>query len=206
MEIDICQKFFQETVEILYYPHQNHGDMKHYFIFLLFSLTLLQFSCKKESKQQQDLPPATQTGERTFGCYINGRPWIPTGAGPGFPAVAPAVFSDGINQLRVFVRAYSRSDYFEIYLADPVAGMHVVAENGNVYPNNLYRSNYCAYNINTSGSDIVYKTTSQFKGYVNITRCDTIANIVSGTFEFTGVNLQTGDTVRVTGGRFDTKN
>ena len=46
-------------------------------------------------------------------------------------------------------------------------------------------------------------TNDQFTGSVTITRADSVAQVVSGTFEFTAVNAQTGETRKVTKGRFD---
>ena len=43
-------------------------------------LVLLFFvSCKKQSSEPEpDLPPETQQGADTFGCYLNGKPWKPS--------------------------------------------------------------------------------------------------------------------------------
>ena len=50
-------------------------------IFVIFSLTLLSSSCKKQVVQPvselSKLPPATQTGARTFGCLVNGHAFVP---------------------------------------------------------------------------------------------------------------------------------
>ena len=46
--------------------------------FLLLSLALL-LGCKKNKPAPADqLPPATQTGANTFGCLLNGQPWLLT--------------------------------------------------------------------------------------------------------------------------------
>lgn len=41
-------------------------------------LLLIASSCKKDANKDK-LPPATQTGENTFGCLINGEVYIPKG-------------------------------------------------------------------------------------------------------------------------------
>ena len=41
-------------------------------------LLLIASSCKKESNKDK-LPPATQTGENTFGCLVNGKVFVPKG-------------------------------------------------------------------------------------------------------------------------------
>ncbi|MCF8239085.1 MAG: hypothetical protein K9I85_13065, partial [Saprospiraceae bacterium] len=48
-----------------------------YFTTLLIALLSLASSCQKDNiEPKPDLPPATMTGENTFGCYINGEPTI----------------------------------------------------------------------------------------------------------------------------------
>lgn len=41
-------------------------------------LLLIASSCKKDANKDK-LPPATQTGENTFGCLVNGKVYIPKG-------------------------------------------------------------------------------------------------------------------------------
>ncbi len=46
-------------------------------LLLIVTILLSSSSCKKEDPIiPPDLPPLTSTGEMTFGCYINGEPWI----------------------------------------------------------------------------------------------------------------------------------
>jgi hypothetical protein len=57
----------------------------------------------------------------------------------------------------------------------------------------------------SSGNSSLSYTNSNFNGEINITKFDTQNQIVSGTF---WMNLQhpiTGDTVKITEGRFDTR-
>jgi hypothetical protein len=44
-------------------------------ILILFASFALN-SCSKDDDNQQELPIATQTGRNTFGCFINGVPFI----------------------------------------------------------------------------------------------------------------------------------
>jgi hypothetical protein len=50
---------------------------------LVLGLLLLITSCKKNSEPEPDLPPETQQGANTFGCYLNGKPWQPSENGIG---------------------------------------------------------------------------------------------------------------------------
>ena len=48
----------------------------------LLLVALLSLSqCKKNAPAPaaEQLPPATQTGANTFGCLLNGQPWMPQG-------------------------------------------------------------------------------------------------------------------------------
>lgn len=55
---------------------------------LIALLALLLLACKKDKASdpapvQPKLPPATQTGANTFGCYVNGKPFIQEQDGVG---------------------------------------------------------------------------------------------------------------------------
>lgn len=52
---------------------------KIFSISLLFLITLSATTCKKESTLEMELaklPQATQTGQNTFGCLVNGKAWV----------------------------------------------------------------------------------------------------------------------------------
>ncbi|MEZ5046086.1 MAG: hypothetical protein R2831_03750 [Chitinophagaceae bacterium] len=48
-------------------------------LLILFISTLSLCACKKKTISKPDLPPATQTGAFTFGCYIDGKPYSTAG-------------------------------------------------------------------------------------------------------------------------------
>ncbi len=54
--------------------------MKKYIFWLVLLLALAATACKKKADPEPippDLPPATEVGANTFGCYFNGVPWTP---------------------------------------------------------------------------------------------------------------------------------
>ncbi|MEZ5046085.1 MAG: hypothetical protein R2831_03745 [Chitinophagaceae bacterium] len=55
--------------------------LTHLLPILLFAK--LHFACKKKTISKPDLPPATQTGANTFGCYIDGKAFFASGSLPG---------------------------------------------------------------------------------------------------------------------------
>jgi len=152
---------------------------------------LLIVSCQKEK-----LPKLTEEGKNTFGCKVNGKNWVPHGVG-GFGGTDPVAggFIRNVNTINII--AYNGRESIEFYLENVFS----LGE----YP--LSDSNYALYYIrgsNTSIPDISYITDSQHTGKVNIVNYDTTNKIVSGTFEFIGVNKE-GKTVRISDGRFDIK-
>ena len=54
--------------------------MKNILIITMLML-LCAASCKKDNKNEDQLPPATQTGANTFGCLVNGKVFVPKGYG-----------------------------------------------------------------------------------------------------------------------------
>ena len=47
-------------------------------LMLVFWLAVLLVACTKKQDPEPDLPPETQSGANTFGCYLNGVPWKPS--------------------------------------------------------------------------------------------------------------------------------
>lgn len=168
---------------------------------------LLVTACQKDK-----LPPETQEGKNTFGCKINGKNWVPTGT-PGKPSGGryPGVNGgyDGsvlpdFPKWNVYLRLYREDESFFIYLNKVIKpGKYLLEYTTETRPNKVFPFNYGSY---TYGSDVEYVTTSKHKGWVNITRADTLTITVSGTFEFTAVNrTNPAQTIRITDGRFDIK-
>jgi hypothetical protein len=156
---------------------------------VLLAVAIAAGSCKKE--EINALPKATQTGQNTFGCLVDGK---------AFGPLPP----QGIN--------FSKREPLEgsVYRTDLL-----VSANGNGYVDfalrNAFRpgtyplgetrtGSYGNYEI-SAGS---YYTTTDHKGSVTLTRIDTVAKVAAGTFQFTGVN-RSGQTVSVTEGRFDVR-
>ncbi len=71
--------------------------MKTILIFLFAACSIFA-SCKKDKTQEDSLPPATQTGANTFGCYINGKLYVPKGFeqnNPNFDVIVDPTFQNG---------------------------------------------------------------------------------------------------------------
>jgi hypothetical protein len=166
---------------------------------------LIVFStCKKN--ELDALPPATQTGAMTFGCLIDGKAWVPQGGGL-FSGLKPVeggyigAASAGGMRNNVWISANSTNgegmDFYLRQVNKP--GEYLLNSDTGLRPAILLPENYMIY----YGKGFYYGTTSQYTGKIIVTRADTTQGVVSGTFEFTGYNPTTKQTISVTQGRFD---
>jgi hypothetical protein len=171
------------------------------FIKLLLLILFLSFnSCSKKDNCDNPvdcLPPATQTGEGTIGCLVNGEVFKPGGS--QFPGPTQQVSYDFVNgaysfglsannrisneNLRIFIRNQVIKEN-DIYI------LKTDEENSNVaeYENKL----------------VSYKTNEINSGEIKFTKFDDINGIVSGTFWFDAIN-EDGEVVEIREGRFDMK-
>jgi len=169
--------------------------MKKLYFFFLLPL-LLAASCKKEKTSPADkLLPATMTGANTFGCLVNGEPWLPHSGSLWDPSlnVAHGQFPTGEWQLKIGatkddVKGGGSGDdqAFSINVWDPVVG------------DNLVQAVF--WDFDGCG---IYRLDSLSPNNMNITKLDDVNFIASGTFYFILINKECNDTIRVTEGRFD---
>lgn len=175
--------------------------MKKAFIISLLFLSFL--SCKKEVTE---LPPATQTGANTFGLKLNGEMWIPRGFA-GLPDNDKLIARLLGNVLIVTAQDLSSSPTeteFELRIFG-VTGTGTYSLNTNTsYPSGP--TNY-GYHVKRRFNPLdEWITSATQTGSVSITRLDTTAHIVSGTFQFNAQNLvNAAQTISVTEGRFDVR-
>ncbi|QKG57324.1 hypothetical protein GKZ68_12260 [Hymenobacter sp. BRD128] len=178
--------------------------MKKLVLSLLLLAVLLGLSqCKKSDptppptpSQLGLLPPATQTGQRTFGCLVNGQAWTPAGSPFGGPLFT-AVYLDnrlGISASRKLLvngtNSFQRMGF----------SISKIYHTGTYSLNDSSRvGSYEDFDKSCS----MYTSSSQV-GKVIITKLDFVNQIVSGTFAFT-LEAPTCGKVIVTDGRFDTR-
>lgn len=168
------------------------------------ALLLLLTQCKKDAgptKPEDQLPPATQTGQGTFGCLLNGQPWTPSGytGQPNFVTTYDGGYLGGALQIKC-TRYTSGSTFqsFTIGVANAKqTGTYLFEATG---PNGITH-------FDTSlgaacGMQRYQKPGAYQAGQLTITRFDLANHIIAGTFNFT-VHQSGCDTVKVTQGRFD---
>ena len=174
-------------------------------------------SCKKELTTADliaQLPPETQTGANTFGCLIDGKPFVPTGTGsftyPDYPVIGGYIGSLPVSYGKTNFYISARQPYFSIdlYVRNvDKTGIYPLKFDTNSYPNVSYPKNYGNYTYTTattSTQECITKA-STYIGQVEITKADTTNGIVSGKFSFKAINTATGKIVDITDGRFDVK-
>ncbi len=167
------------------------------FLILLFSFLFIH--CNNDDDGHQALPPATQTGEGTFACYVDGKAFIDTSGG-------------WFNCFYQYVGGY----YFSIGGQDEEKAPWAIMiqtndktiSQGEILPlKSDTRGNAFAtglfYTSNTGGDYSL--TNNEYTGELHITKLDFENHIVSGTFWFDIPHPITGDTVKIREGRFDTR-
>ena len=169
---------------------------------LLFALLLTMLTACKKKESKPDLPPATQTGANTFGCYIDGKPYAIWDGDPKDDWTYPnhTSIDDYFNDYSLFISIKNDSPRWwfalKINLSQNIDGAYYskgwpyyttfkdADVNGSIpLPSNLYETN-----------DSNYLT-------VHLTKSIT-GKQYSGTFSGTMKNDE-GKIITITDGRFD---
>ena len=168
--------------------------MKKAFYFLLLFVSSISFlSCddddKKTTNPIDQLPPITQTGKNTFGCLINGEPFIVRNT---YDQVAMhqggGLFIGGGNDFN------DLSSHISMLVGESITEGHIYTLNTSTSPKGEYYINTC-----------FYFTTPIYTGTLEITHFDQVNYIISGKFEFQAIadNCGNEEVINVTDGRFD---
>jgi hypothetical protein len=167
------------------------------------SCLCLLTACKKEV---DELPPATQTGANTFGARVDGKVWVTQGFGP-FPAndILEARMSG--HDITINARNFSSSPTeteFQLTIYNVTAPGTYLFNNDVSHPNGTASYGYYVKRKMTPENE--WLTSSSYTGSVTITRIDDVNMIVSGTFQFTALNIYNSpQPISVTDGRFDVR-
>ena len=173
------------------------------FLLLAIPLILLNYSCKKKTNEDQpQLPPETQTGAMTFGCKVNGKVFVPRD-GNGKPGLYVQYVNlgnvpDGGWHLNIPAYNYAtkRGVSIETDSLLLVEGKNYEFKRLKGYPLTWYEES-------VNGSTVIYGKLDANSGSLLIKKHDPSQRIISGTFQFVGTNVSTGETITVTDGRFD---
>jgi hypothetical protein len=177
---------------------------------LLFVL-LVGAGCRKDAPDA-GLPPATQEGKNTAGFLLNGQPWLPqrspltTGPFPFGATWSRRPYQGGRGLQLHFSRHRSDADVTALNLLFPdVRRPGTFALNQAIDPASIAgpRPPFAVYSVYEPGPDRLFYTGATARGQVLITRFDTVARVVAGTFAATVREDGGTDSLRITQGRFD---
>jgi hypothetical protein len=184
--------------------------MQRIYTSLLVIIVSIITACKKDGNNNTTdpnnvpgLPPATQSGANTFGCLVNGVPWVPEGYGGGSPNLSidyDPGFNNGIFGIAAYRKTANENSSIGIGIADSLnfikAPIQLILGKKSLY--GVFYSNENCF--------ITYFDTSVYrKGFLKINTYDKTKKIIAGTFE--AILFKSGciDTIRITKGRFDFK-
>lgn len=182
--------------------------MKRLFLILIL---FFQFACSKSDDGQKfSLPPITQTGENTFGCYIDGRLLIPRDGegsfnvhdiGMKYVDVPGDVYEIDVHD---FASERTASINLHIIGLDSIGLGEYIINESNCYrgldspkTNNIFCRIY-------DYEENIYKYYCSFEnsGTITINRYDN--GVVSGVFSCKVISDENPtDTIQITKGRFD---
>lgn len=185
---------------------------------ILAIILMAPASCSKKDDDgfKPTLPPITQTGENTFGCYVNGELLVPRDGTGTFNAPDYGM---------IFWGSPPGFSYNEIDIRDFKGGnggwmnLHIVDLDENGEGEFIINESNCEDGIGSNpnvnlrvrwldkeGQYYKWYCSVQNGGSLKITRYDYSNMIVSGTFNCTAVNRDdSSDIIEITDGRFDIK-
>lgn len=174
-------------------------------LIILFAACSIFASCKKDKTQADQLPPATQIGANTFGCYINGKLYVPKGFEqnkPNFDMIVDPSFNDGNLDVRTFNKSSDKTISLN-FSSDSIKTEGIF----NILSNSRLGFYYYQISSGNSVCETLSRYTINSSGYVKITKYDLTNHIISGEFEFDFSNPDCGigDPINITQGRFDKK-
>lgn len=154
-------------------------------IILLIGILLTINSCSEKSENEltplEQLPKATQTGENTFGCLINGEAFVVSNT-----SQQVAIYQQGQLQFG--------ADGISMILGDPL--------NINLIYDLVGKASYYVNADPQLGCH--YEFNHSYQGSVTFSKIDRTNYIISGTFEFS-TNKDGCEDIKITNGRFDLK-
>lgn len=175
---------------------------------LLLILLLPSFLSTTCHKNDDDfgLPPATQTGANTFGCLIDGKPWVAD--------IAPNILDPAMRKLDMSydetLSGVFYNNTFALFarLVNDTTSLSFAVTGFKLEKPGLLDVALNKLSIRYRQHSPLVKTyemneTLPYK--YEITKLDTLANICSGRFEFYVISSDKSDTLHITEGRFDKK-
>lgn len=203
--------------------------MKKYLL-IFISLLLILFSCKKDPvsppvdnidlHKYPGLPDATQSGLNTMGCLINGKPWVADVDGfvlkesqkpvycnygelrPKIASYDSLLFATHFNQRLNWREDKARYEIQNAFIIQ----LKPIRKVGTYELKEMYKNMFEYWFDSIGLQNKTYIIDTLKPQYFEITKLDTIGNIVSGIFDLKLVEIDDKkDTIQITNGRFDGK-
>jgi len=160
---------------------------------VLFTLLLATFAACNKDDDEPQLPPATQTGQNTFGCLVNGEVWVAKGK---FPINSISPFYNGDAFSLQANRVIPSENIDESIGINVTQGLNSIG----TYILNDSNDGHALYNDIKDSCPL--ETDASNTGELTITHLDTDKRIIAGRFAFC-ITDPTCGTVNITNGRFD---
>jgi hypothetical protein len=198
--------------------HQHKSFHATYFITMLLLGTLLCLStaCNKDDDGPDNpygLPNATESGANTFGCLINGEPWV----------AKLGVFAPGLHEIVAYYDEENEgvSDLYGFniganYLVSSkdsakaeIFGIHImpIYNSGLIDFSDLTRKDADFYTelLNVSGTTKHFELDTLYDNFMDVTKLDTVKNIFSAVFDLRLIRSNSSEVelLTITQGRFD---
>lgn len=179
--------------------------MKHFkFSLILIFFLLLFLNCKERENDSSSLPEATQSGAKTGGAIVNGKIWVASNKYVNTLGGAGTYCEMYDNTAIIRIDLRNVTDNSRIFLKTAIQNFQL---NKTYYlPQNPDTKDYdyAIYSDNEKGFST--QPNSQYLGEIKISRLDIQNQIVSGTFNFKGLDLYGNNgEIEVKDGRFDRK-
>ena len=179
----------------------------------IIALCLTLSSCESCKEEEWDtLPPETQKGANTFGCYVNGELFVKEKEAPFFaPLCLSAEYDQSDKVLSVYCKGRDKMGTITLRVLNPVVGIRQVPLLAELSKMIILKEETGADNITIQYVDDVTYDMIENTGEIILTKLDTVNCIVSGRFQFQGqyygrsLSIIGDSIVFVTNGRFDTK-
>nr|WP_321412286.1 DUF6252 family protein [uncultured Allomuricauda sp.] len=167
---------------------------------LLITLCLLAVNACSNNDDKpvnpvDSLPPITQTGEDTFACLINGKPFFSS-----YKRRASYTYTEDGYTFSISGSRYDDEGIKTVSLVG-LDISNLIEEKNYLLESEMSGNFYGRYAIYNSGIT-AYSSSHDTPGVLNITKIDLDEGFVSGTFEFIA-NDGEGNILSFTDGRFD---
>ncbi len=160
---------------------------------ILFALSLQLFvACNKDDDKPQNpidqLPPATQTGANTFGCLINGEPFVVSNT-----SNQTAIYQGGVLQIGGSIDNSDMDVNIILRISESISINTIYSLTNITFNQSLFINN---------GNGCYYDFANTISGSVTITNFDQTNFIIAGTFNFS-TETNECENITITNGRFD---